>query len=74
MAGWQSGYAADCNSVYAGSIPTPASILLYSGYAHIVRLVDARNLASIRITPFLIRVLDIKTVRCIPALNPRLNL
>ena len=25
MAGWQSGYAADCNSVYAGSIPTPAS-------------------------------------------------
>ena len=26
MAGWQSGYAADCNSVYAGSIPTPASI------------------------------------------------
>ncbi len=24
-AGWQSGYAADCNSVYAGSIPTPAS-------------------------------------------------
>ena len=26
MAGWQSGYAADCKSVYAGSIPTPASI------------------------------------------------
>ena len=25
MAGWQSGHAADCNSVYAGSIPTPAS-------------------------------------------------
>lgn len=25
-AGWQSGYAADCNSVHAGSIPTPASI------------------------------------------------
>ena len=24
---WQSGYAADCNSVYAGSIPTLASIL-----------------------------------------------
>jgi hypothetical protein len=23
---WQSGYAADCNSVYAGSIPTRASI------------------------------------------------
>ncbi len=27
-AGWQSGYAADCNSVNAGSIPTSASILL----------------------------------------------
>ena len=26
---WQSGYAADCNSVYAGSIPTLASILPY---------------------------------------------
>ena len=26
-AGWQSGHAADCNSVNAGSIPTPASIL-----------------------------------------------
>ena len=25
MAGWQSGHAADCKSVYAGSIPTPAS-------------------------------------------------
>jgi Phospholipase_D-nuclease N-terminal len=25
-AGWQSGYAADCKSVYAGSIPTSASI------------------------------------------------
>ena len=24
-AGWQSGHAADCKSVYAGSIPTPAS-------------------------------------------------
>ncbi len=28
MAGWQSGYAADCNSVYAGSIPTSASNIL----------------------------------------------
>ncbi len=26
MAGWQSGYAAACKAVYAGSIPTPASI------------------------------------------------
>ena len=25
MAGWQSGYAAACKAVYAGSIPTPAS-------------------------------------------------
>ena len=25
LAGWQRGYAADCNSVYAGSNPTPAS-------------------------------------------------
>ncbi len=29
LAGWQSGYAADCNSVNAGSIPTSASILLF---------------------------------------------
>ena len=27
MAGWQSGYAAACKAVYAGSIPAPASIL-----------------------------------------------
>ncbi len=27
MAGWQSGHAADCKSVYAGSIPTPASTI-----------------------------------------------
>lgn len=26
QAGWQSGYAADCKSAYAGSIPTSASI------------------------------------------------
>ena len=28
LAGWQSGHAADCKSVYAGSIPTSASIPL----------------------------------------------
>ncbi len=28
MAGWQSGYAADCKSVDAGSIPTSASKFL----------------------------------------------
>ena len=27
MAGWQSGHAADCKSVYAGSIPASASTL-----------------------------------------------
>ena len=26
VAGWQSGYAAACKAVYAGSIPTPAFI------------------------------------------------
>ena len=26
MAGWQSGYAAACKAVYAGSIPASASI------------------------------------------------
>ena len=26
MAGWQSGYAEDCKSLYVGSIPVPASI------------------------------------------------
>ena len=26
-AGWQSGYAAACKAVYAGSIPTPASTI-----------------------------------------------
>ena len=28
LAGWQSGHAAACKAVYAGSIPTPASILV----------------------------------------------
>ena len=28
MAGWQSGYAAACKAVYAGSIPASASINL----------------------------------------------
>ena len=46
MAGWQSGHAADCNSVNAGSIPTPAS----KGELHCARmakLVDARDLKSL---------------------------
>jgi hypothetical protein len=29
MAGWQSGHAAACKAVYAGSIPTSASIAKY---------------------------------------------
>lgn len=28
LAGWQSGYAEDCKSLYVGSIPVPASIFL----------------------------------------------
>ena len=28
LAGWQSGYAAACKAVYAGSIPASASTLL----------------------------------------------
>ena len=28
-AGWQSGHAADCKSVNAGSIPTPASMFRF---------------------------------------------
>src|SRR5215207_6740632 len=42
MAGWQNGYAADCKSVYAGSIPTTASIP-----AWVAKLVDARDLKSL---------------------------
>ncbi len=41
---WQSGYAADCNSVYAGSIPTLASIFLC--HARVVELVDTGDLKS----------------------------
>ena len=48
--------------MYAGSIPTPASIILYSGYAQKVRLLDASYLESMGITLLLIRVLDLKTV------------
>ncbi len=48
MAGWQSGHAADCNSVYAGSIPTPASIFLrFEFNARVAKLVDARDLKSL---------------------------
>ena len=43
MAGWQSGHAADCNSVYAGSIPTSASKF---GNARVVKSVDTGDLKS----------------------------
>jgi hypothetical protein len=52
---WQSGHAADCNSVYAGSIPTRASIIFQVGantyykkppYAWMVELVDTGDLKS----------------------------
>ena len=42
MAGWQSGYAAACKAVDAGSIPTPASSL-----AQVVKQVDTRDLKSL---------------------------
>ncbi len=44
MAGWQSGYAADCKSVYTSSILVSASILYY---ARVVELVDTRDLKSL---------------------------
>ena len=36
MAGWQSGHAADCKSVYAGSIPASASTRIYKIKAFIL--------------------------------------
>ncbi len=51
---WQSGYAADCKSVYVGSIPTRASIF-FNGYdkklihkrGWIARKTDELNLKKI---------------------------
>jgi hypothetical protein len=43
-AGWQSGYAAACKAVDAGSIPTPAS---KNPLARVVKLVDTRDLKSL---------------------------
>ena len=45
LAGWQSGYAAACKAVDAGSIPTPASIFYFP--ARVVELVDTRDLKSL---------------------------
>ena len=36
MAGWQSGHAAACKAVYAGSIPTPASKLPKTLNQHLI--------------------------------------
>ena len=47
-AGWQSGHAADCKSVNAGSIPTSASIFKQQAQpARMAKLVDARDLKSL---------------------------
>ena len=45
MAGWQSGHAAACKAVYAGSIPASACIM----FAWVAKLVDARDLKSLGI-------------------------
>ena len=45
MAGWQSGHAAACKAVYAGSIPTQASIDS-PVTAPVAKLVDAWDLKS----------------------------
>ena len=59
MAGWQSGYAAACKAVYAGSIPASASRLIIIKtyyvitskiivlFARVVELVDTRDLKSL---------------------------
>ena len=48
MAGWQSGYAAACKAVDAGSIPTPAFLLVITMVdARVAKLVDARDLKSL---------------------------
>src|SRR5690606_8092913 len=48
LARWQSGYAAACKAVYAGSIPTLASSTLFSGAApaRVAESVDAADLKS----------------------------
>ncbi len=42
-AGWQSGHAADCNSVNAGSIPTPASIFITSTLSPPILVANVAN-------------------------------
>ncbi len=40
---WQSGHAADCKSVYAGSIPTSASKFFKKAYLKFVIKVHSNN-------------------------------
>lgn len=47
MAGWQSGYAAACKAVDAGSIPTLALICVEDVLARVAEQVDARDLKSL---------------------------
>jgi hypothetical protein len=51
LAGWQSGYAAACKAVDAGSIPTSASKIksTFVMKARVAKLVDARDLKSLGI-------------------------
>ena len=70
MAGWQSGHAAACKAVDAGSIPTPASRIerrrvedSYHNihpsvfhFARVVELVDTRDLKSLGFAAVTVRV------------------
>ena len=47
MARWQSGYAADCKSVYLGSTPGRASILFMRIKARVVKLVYTTDSKSV---------------------------
>ena len=51
VAGWQSGYAAACKAVHAGSIPASASndymLEELFIFAQVVELVDTRDLKSL---------------------------
>ncbi len=62
-AGWQSGYAAACKAVYAGSIPAPASKSVRTREseprptsARVAKLVDARDLKSLGVFTVPVRV------------------
>ena len=74
LARWQSGHADDCNSSYAGSIPTRASIFLPLLFgvlpARVVKPVDTRDLKSLGGNPVPVQVrprAPIKTASVRPA-------